>query len=687
MCEEGRKFCSFHFGLVISMIAIISANVILLTSCSVDKGKQYVRDGKIYGAVEGTFRGRWWNYYERAISYTNGQFYTEAAVDLTEAIRRRDKDQRMARTYGMHFVDYFPHRELGIIYYEKEELYAARSELERSIKDYPSAKAQFYLDRVRKMLIQNSGETIRPPKLALTFKKDEIWTRNDPITLDGVAEDRNFITNITVNGAPLFLQDSRQRVSFQHNLSLPQGDHNISVVATNVSGKQTERRLMIHVDRQGPLVTLEELTFDQSAPGRGVTIYGSIYDEAGVSGLKINGQSIPVQEGVEVFFTKTLKIDKGDLDLVAQDRLGNQTSAHISILKSTINNQQSEIRNPIMLACAKSNATDYLLAGLFGPKDKHPPEIKLRGWTDSQSVFLEKAYIEGEVIEDNMIETLTINNHSILRRKGRRIFFNHLIPLKEGKNEIFIEATDEAGNRETRKITVIRHIPRALQIEQRLSLTILPFEHKGSISHAALSFQDNLTNALVNQNRFGVIERDKLDLILQEQNLSRTKLIDQRTALQLGRLAAARSVVTGSMIETTKGIEIVARMIDTETSEILATEDVYDEIKDLPALRSLAEGMAIKFHHDFPLVEGLVIQHKGNYVFTDLGHNKAMLKRRFIIFREEPIKHPATGKILGSDNVILGRARIMQVMPDMSKAEIVEGDIDNIKPLDKVITE
>ena len=47
-----------------------------------------------------------------------GRYFDQAAGDLNAALEQRGRDQRMARTYGMHFVDYFPHRELGIIYFE-----------------------------------------------------------------------------------------------------------------------------------------------------------------------------------------------------------------------------------------------------------------------------------------------------------------------------------------------------------------------------------------------------------------------------------------------------------------------------------------------------------------------------------------------------------------------------------------
>ena len=151
---------------------------------------------------------------------------------------------------------------------------------------------------------------------------------------------------------------------------------------------------------------------------------------------------------------------------------------------------------------------------------------------------------------------------------------------------------------------------------------------------------------------------------------------------------AAKSIIMGSIIESRIGIEVVARMIDTETSEILAAQDVYDELKDLPALRSLAEGMAIKFHRDFPLVDGLVVEQKKGDIFTDLGEDDIKLRRRLIVYREESIKIPLTGKMLGTDNEILGHARVTQVMPKVSKAELLDIRPEAIKPLEEgVITE
>jgi TolB-like protein len=411
-------------------------------------------------------------------------------------------------------------------------------------------------------------------------------------------------------------------------------------------------------------------------------IKGSLYDPSGVSDLTLNGRRFAITRGVEVPFATRLIIEDSELELTATDNLANVTVAQISL-----NSFQSDTPPRVMLACTDCDPSSAWIAGIFGKSDTHAPEISLKGWTDSQTVFLEKIYLEGQVRDENKIVDLSLNEKPILHRPGNLIIFNQFVELSEGQNTLKIKAKDDNGNSAEKLISVVRRTPKALQLGERLSLTVLPFEQKGAFSEASDSFQDFLINAMVNQNRFRVVERNKLDAILEEQKLSRTKLIDEKTALQLGKLIASQTIVAGSIIQTRTGMEIIARMIDTETSAILASVDVYDEATNVRLLNALSEGLAIKFHREFPLLEGLVVDKKGKSIFTDLGQDAIKIQRRLIVYRDTPIKHPVTGKILGSDNEILGRGRVIQVMPQLSKAEILDDPTNAIKPMDKVITE
>ncbi|MCF8145702.1 MAG: hypothetical protein K9N21_17460 [Deltaproteobacteria bacterium] len=645
---------------------------------------QYVKNGKVYGQVRGTFRHKWWNYYERGLSFADGRFFEEAAQDLKHAIDKRETDQRMARTYGMHFVDYFPHRELGVVYYQKGNMEAAQKELSLSLSQYPTSKARFYLDRVRKGLMEKKGGEIAPPRLTVDLPEGDVWTREDPVMISGNVRDPHFVSAVKIQGSPIFMEGAQDQILFSKPLQLDHGRHTIQVEAVNLMGKTASRRMVIHVDRQGPVITIEDVSRETgSSSQQGPTLRCSIYDEAGVSELILNGRAVPIQKDREVLLTRQLPADSRVVEIVAIDRLGNRTSAHVDA------DIPSTGGKPLMIACAGSDMRGFLMAGIFGPKDKDPPRIVLKGWGDSvaETVYMDRVFIDGHAADDSAIQSLILNQEPILRRKGKRIFFNQVVRLKEGKNTVTIEAKDEAGNVATRELIVTRHIPKALQLAERLSMTVLPFGQKGEVSNASLSFQNNLIDALVNRNRFRLVERQKLDLILQEQKLSRSSLIDKKTALALGRLTAAQSIVTGDIVESGMGIEIVGRVIDTDTSEIVASEDVYDEVKGLEDLQTLAEGMAIRIHRRFPLLNGTVVRQKGKWIFTDIGDDKIGLQGRLIVYREELVKHPVTGKLLGYDNEIIGRARVVQVMPGMSKAELSDGEPASVKPLDKVISQ
>ncbi|WP_089935346.1 tetratricopeptide repeat protein [Candidatus Entotheonella palauensis] len=59
----------------------------------------------------------WWNYYQRGAAYSDKKCWREAVKDFQAAIAQRPQDAHRARTTGLRFIPYFPHRELGIVYY------------------------------------------------------------------------------------------------------------------------------------------------------------------------------------------------------------------------------------------------------------------------------------------------------------------------------------------------------------------------------------------------------------------------------------------------------------------------------------------------------------------------------------------------------------------------------------------
>ncbi|MBW1855049.1 MAG: tetratricopeptide repeat protein, partial [Deltaproteobacteria bacterium] len=131
-----------RYGVIVSRVILLSFICSFLTGCAVEKGNVYEKDGRLYGTTDGLFKAKWDDYYHRGgHSYGEGGFWEDASADFRKALQKRGRDQRRARTYGMHFIDYFPNRELGIAYFNLGKFKEAMQLLEASLASVESARA------------------------------------------------------------------------------------------------------------------------------------------------------------------------------------------------------------------------------------------------------------------------------------------------------------------------------------------------------------------------------------------------------------------------------------------------------------------------------------------------------------------------------------------------------------------
>jgi len=69
-----------------------------------------------------------------------------------------------------------------------------------------------------------------------------------------------------------------------------------------------------------------------------------------------------------------------------------------------------------------------------------------------------------------------------------------------------------------------------------------------------------------------VVERDKINFILKELDLAKSGLVDQATAVQVGKLLGAQIMVFGTIVQTDdKKAKMLVKAVKVETSEILTT--------------------------------------------------------------------------------------------------------------------
>jgi tetratricopeptide (TPR) repeat protein/TolB-like protein len=667
----------------------------------------YVKNGKAYGIVKGAFRHRWWNFYERGLSFAEGQFYEEAVLDLKTAIKQRDKDQRSARSYGMHFVDYFPHRELGVIYFHMGKYEEAEKELETSLSTVDTGKTKHYLNMVRKVLLEASNADTAPPTINLVSVFGGEITNRLKLELKGEVEDDAYAHKIAINDVPQFIELSAKKIPFSKEIKLKKGLNEIKIKTSDLLGKVTEKKVKVVGDFEGPAFNIQNYADGQEVDQNKVVLNGAMADATGITTLKINDKVLAYNKEREIEFAFAVDLTKGKnkIQLAATDVAGNTTTGELNLTyvpklakekpyfkDSPVDTH--DLKKPMLLAFSGTVVSDDGHGFLYSAANPSKPEaafrLNFKDLIDTQTVYYGTMFIDGSATGTNEIKSVTINGSPLLIIPGRTVYFNQLMELKEGENKLTIEVMDAKGNKASKTVTVIRKIHKVRQLGSRMSLAIMPFVMKGEASMASSFVYDNLMNAFINQNRFHIVARgDELEAVLREQKLSQTDLIDKSTAVRVGKLVAAEGIVMGTVHETKDFIEIFARLVNTETSTVLEAKDVFGQDKSISQIQYLTNGLALKLKHSFPLIEGLVIKTKGKDIYADFGSFKRIKKEmKFIVFRQgESIVHPVTGKVLGSDTEELGVATVVTVFEDMSIGKLVaEFDPSKVHVKDLIIT-
>jgi len=631
---------------------VILSILLLLTACAVPHpGPECIKNDTQYGQVDGSFRSQWWNYYQRGQSYLEGECLDAARSDFLAAISQNDRDQRMSRTYGFHFIDYFPHRELGLIYYLLGDLDTAEKELQQSISQESSSKAYHYLDQIRKKRLKKQVQTISTPKITMKNPKQKaIWT-SGPIHIQGTVKDDQFVSNIEINGENYDLQASAREISFQKELSLPEGDYKIPIVANNLLGGHAMQLIDIHVDNQGPVV--EILAFEYLAANI-IVIDGIISDKAGKNRLFVNGQEIALSSACKATFHVKQHINKDQKQLIfkAVDRVGNETKAQINL------SDTKKIFADGRLASREFTQDNQLFA-----KKNQKIILTISEWNRKNNVYTDKIYLQGCISSSAPLQSFLVNSRPITINQARLVFFNIPCQLDEGDNNIKIQLINKRNEVLIRHLTFNRIIPDVLQLDARLHLAMNALTTSDDHVMARDQFQNQLHTSFVDRNRFFLIPK-----------YAETphELINQSRDRHLTHLS-----LTGQYIDSRYGVEVAIRVIDNETTKILTVKDVYSDNKDNESILHMIESLTIRIHNEFPIVKGNIQHIQGNDIEISLGKQQLKAQNRLIVFS------PSQNKTAPE---IIGFARVTETEKYSSKILIIH----NKRPIslnDRVITQ
>jgi hypothetical protein len=215
--------------------------------------------------------------------------------------------------------------------------------------------------------------------------------------------------------------------------------------------------------------------------------------------------------------------------------------------------------------------------------------------------------------------------------------------------------------------------------------------------------------------KFSVIEREKLDMVLKEQGLATTGAIDQQTAAQVGKILGIKYIITGGVdkfaINTTKGgyggiggsytkaeATINLRLIDTTTAERIFAVSADGDVKKgggfamgaalsredewgiaSEAIEKASENVVKLFSGHKSLAklsaggamagaEGKIIKVEGGKAWINMGTMSGLKSgdQFTILSVGEELRDPDTGQVLGVEESAIGEGVVVDVQERFS---------------------
>ncbi len=218
-------------------------------------------------------------------------------------------------------------------------------------------------------------------------------------------------------------------------------------------------------------------------------------------------------------------------------------------------------------------------------------------------------------------------------------------------------------------------------------LTFVDVQEKGGLASRdglAIVLSTRLGELLNESGRVQVVERAVMERLLSELNLGSSELADPDTALQLGKLLAAKLIGTGSLLYLPDSTLLNLRLIDTETSAVAKTiTRRIGSNSDLERELDLLNREILKtIIGKYPL-QGYVVQADQKEVMLNLGSKQGVsIGTGFeVIETGKPITYK--GKVLSSAPRTVARLEVVRVEPGLCYARITEQQ-RHLKPDEQV---
>jgi tetratricopeptide (TPR) repeat protein len=210
-----------------------------------------------------------------------------------------------------------------------------------------------------------------------------------------------------------------------------------------------------------------------------------------------------------------------------------------------------------------------------------------------------------------------------------------------------------------------------------LALTVLPFQDNTLASLTGRIGMEGLMQQAVIQELqargLPIVERRLLDKVMAEIKLGSSELADQDTQIRLGKVFAARLMISGALNSDGNAVSVGVRAIDTETTRLalVRSERTGEPLKIDALATAIADAVARTVKDKYPL-KGRVVAMDGSRAILNLGRKHGVTAGQGfnVLSRGEPIE--SNGRVLGYKEVKVARLTVTEVDDLLSYAKVEE---------------
>ena len=210
-----------------------------------------------------------------------------------------------------------------------------------------------------------------------------------------------------------------------------------------------------------------------------------------------------------------------------------------------------------------------------------------------------------------------------------------------------------------------------------LALSVLPFQDQtlpGATGRIGLEtlVQQELIRELQARG-YTIVERRLLDKVLAEVKLGSSDIADQDTQIKLGKVLAARMMVSGVLTSQGNTLTAAVRAIDTETTQLAMVRSDRSTGPPNPTelAATIAQALAKTVQDKYPL-KGRIVSLDGQSAIINLGKKHGLAKGQSfnVLSRGEPIEF--NGRVLGYKEDRIAQITVTEVQDLLAYGRVAE---------------